>query len=105
MSAGSLVAADNVIFPKPLTDYLLHVGAPAAALPMFSSAAADVDADAAVAPGSRGGKKKKSRDAEGGFAYQTELIEAAFELEERYRADYSGPRKDAMAASLCVAAP
>lgn len=111
VGAGSLVLADNVLVPGA-PEYLAHVGAPAA-LPRgagsLGSGGSPVDAAAvaaALAPAAPVGigAAQAAEAAEGGYAYRSALLPTAFEVEERYKAGFQGPRQDAMALSLRVAA-
>ena len=77
---GTVVAADNVIVPGA-PGYLKHVGA------------GPVDG--------AGGESSDDGVSNRKFRYRTELIEAEYEVEERYKPNWK-PQKDAVAVSYCL---
>lgn len=108
---GTLLLADNVIVPGT-PDYLAHMGGPSNGMPPSASAAGSGTGSSSAggvflpvaATSSSAGSSSSGGSGAGGFSYRTELIATAFEVEERFRTDWQ-PQRDAMAVSLCVAAP
>jgi hypothetical protein len=108
VAPGSLVLADNVLIPGA-PDFLAHVGA--ATGPgsggSFGPPSSSTPGSSAFKSGSKGSSSRGSSgsssgagDSSSGLAWSTELVETAYEVEERYKVDWQ-PRKDAMSISLC----
>lgn len=83
---GSILAADNMVVPSYLSDYLDHVD-------YHTNNDNDIDIDTEQ-------KKKKI------YSYATRLVEADFEVTEKWRKDYNEDddkrKKDALAISTCI---
>jgi catechol O-methyltransferase len=108
VGAGSVVAADNVLFPGA-PGYLERVGLAAEARALgwragaartsgevfFGAEGAPGGAPAAAAAASPGA------DAASACAWRGRLVPAAYEVEERFRVDWA-PQRDAVAVSVCL---
>ena len=109
VAPGSLVLADNVLIPGA-PDFLAHVGA--ATGPgsggTFGPPSSSAPGSSAFKSGSKGSSRRGGSvsgsgagdSSSSGLAWSTELVETAYEVEERYKVDWQ-PRKDAMSISLC----
>ena len=115
VAPGSLVLADNVLIPGA-PDFLAHVGAATGPGGGGSSFAAPSSSSSMFKGGSKGAGSSRRGSGSGGssgghdsagssgLAWSTELVETAYEVEERYKVDWQ-PRKDAMSISRCLQAP
>jgi hypothetical protein len=107
VAPGSLVLADNVLIPGA-PDFLAHVGA---ATGPGSGSSFAVPSSSMFKGGSKGSRRSSGSSSgaddsvgSSGLAWSTELLETAYEVEERYKVDWQ-PRRDAMSISRCLAAP
>ena len=88
---GSIIVADNVVLPSYLSDYLDHVD-------YHTNNDNDIHIDQE--------KKKKEEEKKKTYSYATRLVEADFEVTEKWRKDYNEDddknKKDALAISTCI---